>query len=388
MADDLFDGVQILNPRELNLKKQEGNTESSVEPEKKIENEEPENSENVTENVPEDGLKMLTPQELKASNKEVNEENTEEETSESPSTKKVNASNVDIDIKTLASVLSNKGLLELDEEASLDSEEDLLGLIEKQTADKADSMLEGWIKNLPPKAQAYLGLVEEGVDPDMATGLVESKQFVENLSAESPSQDLETAYRLYLSNLGMSEDEISEEVEEAKDLSKLADKALKAKSKLINAIDQEEANAKNVIAQRARQEQEQRDQYIKTLENTIETSSELVPGMKLTPKMKEKIKNSFMVAVDEKDGVPINQVNANRSRNPQAFDILLHYYTQLGLFNINEKGVAKPDISALRRKVTSDTTNSLLDIVTEKQSKGEASSKTSSFIEKLSKINS
>ena len=41
MADDLFDGVQILNPRELNLKKQEGNTESSVEPEKKIENEEP-----------------------------------------------------------------------------------------------------------------------------------------------------------------------------------------------------------------------------------------------------------------------------------------------------------------------------------------------------------
>ena len=92
--------------------------------------------------------------------------------------------------------------------------------------------------------------------------------------------------------------------------------------------------------------------------------------------------------VDEKDGVPINQVNANRSRNPQAFDILLHYYTQLGLFNINEKGVAKPDISALRRKVTSDTTNSLLDIVTEKQSKGEASSKTSSFIEKLSKINS
>ena len=260
--------------------------------------------------------------------------------------------------------------------------------MEQQTAEKADSMLEGWIKNLPPKAQAYLGLIEDGVDADMSVGLVESKAFVENLSAQSPSEDLESAYRLYLSNLGMSEEEISEEVEEAKDLSKLSDKALKAKPKLVAAIGKEEANAKNVIAQRARQEQEQRDEYIKTLENSIETSNELIAGMKLTPKMKEKIKDSFMIAVEEKDGVPLNQVNANRTRNPQAFDILLHYYTQLGLFNINEKGVAKPDISALRRKVTSDTTNSLLDIVTEKQSKGEVSSKTSSFIDKLSKINS
>jgi hypothetical protein len=386
MADDLFDGVQILNPRELNLRKQEGNTESSIEPKEEIK-EEPQTSEDNSENVLEDGLKMLSPQELRASNKGVNEDNIEE-TSETVSNKKVNANNVDIDIKALASVLSNKGLLELNEETSLESEEDLLGLMEQQTAEKADSMLEGWIKNLPPKAQAYLGLIEDGVDADMSVGLVESKAFVENLSAQSPSEDLESAYRLYLSNLGMSEEEISEEVEEAKDLSKLSDKALKAKPKLVAAIGKEEANAKNVIAQRARQEQEQRDEYIKTLENSIETSNELIAGMKLTPKMKEKIKDSFMIAVEEKDGVPLNQVNANRTRNPQAFDILLHYYTQLGLFNINEKGVAKPDISALRRKVTSDTTNSLLDIVTEKQSKGEVSSKTSSFIDKLSKINS
>jgi hypothetical protein len=386
MADDLFDGVQILNPRELNLRKQEGNTESSIEPKEEIK-EEPQTSEDNSENVLEDGLKMLSPQELRASNKGVNEDNIEE-TSETVSDKKVNANNVDIDIKALAGVLSNKGLLELNEETSLESEEDLLGLMEQQTAEKADSMLEGWIKNLPPKAQAYLGLIEDGVDADMSVGLVESKAFVENLSAQSPSEDLESAYRLYLSNLGMSEEEISEEVEEAKDLSKLSDKALKAKPKLVAAIGKEEANAKNVIAQRARQEQEQRDEYIKTLENSIETSNELIAGMKLTPKMKEKIKDSFMIAVEEKDGVPLNQVNANRTRNPQAFDILLHYYTQLGLFNINEKGVAKPDISALRRKVTSDTTNSLLDIVTEKQSKGEVSSKTSSFIDKLSKINS
>jgi len=386
MADDLFDGVQILNPRELNLRKQEGNTESSIEPKEDIK-EEPQTSEDNSENVLEDGLKMLSPQELRASNKGVNEDNIEE-TSETVSDKKVNANNVNIDIKALAGVLSNRGLLELNEETSLESEEDLLGLMEQQTAEKADSMLEGWIKNLPPKAQAYLGLIEDGVDADMSVGLVESKAFVENLSAQSPSEDLESAYRLYLSNLGMSEEEISEEVEEAKDLSKLSDKALKAKPKLVAAISKEEANAKNVIAQRARQEQEQRDEYIKTLENSIETSNELIAGMKLTPKMKEKIKDSFMIAVEEKDGVPLNQVNANRTRNPQAFDILLHYYTQLGLFNINEKGVAKPDISALRRKVTSDTTNSLLDIVTEKQSKGEVSSKTSSFIDKLSKINS
>ena len=390
MADDLFDGIQILNPRELMQTKEGNNSFSSDASEEEEINTNRVNISQDEDGLPSTGLRMLSPQELRKSDTKVVDENTEEDEEEDNSTKttsNIKAKNLDIDVSALASVLSNKGLLELPEGTNIESEDDLLSLMSTQIDDKAEALLDNWIKGLPPKAQAYLGLVDEGVDANLATSLVESKAFINGLNENSNNDDLEDAYRLYLNNLGMSEDEINEEVEEAKDLSKLKDKALKAKSKLLTAITGEEQNAKVQVAERARQEQAQREQYVKTLETSIDSTDELVPGLKLTPKMKEKIKSSFLTAVEEKNGVPLNQVSATRSRNPQAFDTLLHYYTQLGLFNINDKGVAKPDISALRRKVATDATNSLLDIVTEKRSGGTESKATNSFLEKLSKFN-
>lgn len=387
MADELFEGIQILSPRELAATgngRPAGNEEEEEEgglPSGLITHEDDE-----IDNP--GGITIVSPKNIKRP--AASKDNDGGGTGEPNPQTKPNAQGLDVDLKALANVLSQKGLLELAEDASIENDDDLLNLVAQSSEKKAEELHQSWLNSLPPKAKAYMGLVEEGMDADLAAGLVESREFVSGLNANSDAEDLEQAYRLYLSNLGMTDDEINEEVEEAKDLSKLKDKALKAKDKLLSAIDQEEKTEKARLAAAAQKDQEDRAKYIQTLEASIESSDELVPGIKLTPKMKEKIKNSFLTSVGEVNGRPINQVTAYRQRNPQAFDILLHYYTQLGLFNINEKGVAKPDISALKRKVATETTSSLLDIVTAKADAGDngASAKTTSFLEKLSKYQS
>ena len=80
--------------------------------------------------------------------------------------------------------------------------------------------------------------------------------------------------------------------------------------------------------------------------------------------MKTKLKASFTTAVGEVNGQPANQVAAMRAKNPQMFDVAMHYYVQLGMFNIDAQGNLKPDMKALKRNATSEATNSLLDIAT------------------------
>jgi hypothetical protein len=40
---------------------------------------------------------------------------------------------------------------------------------------------------------------------------------------------------------------------------------------------------------------------------------------------------------------------ATRAKNPDAFEMMIHYYHQLGLFNIDENGAMKPDFSKITK---------------------------------------
>lgn len=293
-------------------------------------------------------------------------------------------------VQATANVLSNMGMLTVPEGTVLESEDDITALynenIEEQADERAEAKFQGWLKALPPKAQAVVGLLEEGLDDTTSITLAESRDFVTSLGDESSEADLEKGYRLRLEGKGMSAGEVDELVQETKDLNKLKDRALTSKPLILADLDKEEAAVKQQILAQEQQQIAERTEYVQSLEKSIDNYEALVPGIKLTPQMKQKIKDSFVTPVGEVNGQQVNQVAAMRSRNPQGFDTLLHYYTQLGLFNINDKGNVKPDLKALKRKAASDATGSLLDIATQKDGPvggGGSGGKTSSLIEKL-----
>ena len=47
------------------------------------------------------------------------------------------------------------------------------------------------------------------------------------------------------------------------------------------------------------------------------------------------------------EGNPMNPVMATRAKNPEAFEMMIHYYHELGLLNIDDDGIMKPDFTKI-----------------------------------------
>ena len=103
------------------------------------------------------------------------------------------------------------------------------------------------------------------------------------------------------------------------------------------------------IAQKRQQEAGQR---LQALRAAIVNTPEIFKGVALTDKMKDQLYRSMTetVAYDE-NKQPLNKVAALSRRNPEAFRMQLHYLTELGLFNTDERGNLKPDLTKLKKGV-------------------------------------
>ena len=159
---------------------------------------------------------------------------------------------------------------------------------------------------------------------------------------------------------GFTKDEIVEEIDNLKALEKLESRAeavlplLPKKFKgEIEGMETNAANEENARKDRVRQ-------GVAKMKSFVDNTPEIVPGIKLTKPTREKIMKSMTepIATDT-NGNPLNPVMATKARNPQAFETMIHYYHQLGLFNIDEDGVMKPDFSKISKTVKNQTVDSM-----------------------------
>jgi hypothetical protein len=149
---------------------------------------------------------------------------------------------------------------------------------------------------------------------------------------------------------GYNPEEIKEEIDGYKALENLETKAKKAlktvptsyKGKM-NEMEQGAEAAENARQDGIRQR-------VARMKRTVETTPEIIPGIKLTKPTREKIMQSMTVPIaKDKNGNPLNPVMHTRSKNPDAFEMMIHYYHQLGLFNIDDEGQMKPDFSKIAK---------------------------------------
>jgi hypothetical protein len=167
---------------------------------------------------------------------------------------------------------------------------------------------------------------------------------------------------------GFSKEEIAEEIEGYKALENLGSKAEKILPLLpkkfkedIDGMEREAADASNAQKDRIRQ-------GVAKMKSFVDNTPEIVPGIKLTKPTREKIMKSMTepVATDA-NGNPMNPVMATKARNPEAFETMVHYYHQLGLFNIDEDGIMKPDFSKISKTVTNKTVDSMRSVFESKE---------------------
>lgn len=149
---------------------------------------------------------------------------------------------------------------------------------------------------------------------------------------------------------GFTPEEIKEEIEGYKALENLEGKALKALEIVPKAY---EKQVKDIETEAAAAEETKKDrirQRVAKMKSLIENTPEIIPGIKLTKPTRDKIMESMTVPVaQDEDGNPLNPVMATRAKNPEGFEMLIHYYHQLGLFNIDDNGKVIPDFSKISK---------------------------------------
>jgi hypothetical protein len=101
---------------------------------------------------------------------------------------------------------------------------------------------------------------------------------------------------------------------------------------------------KNEEKQRQLEFEESKRKQIEDIRKDIETTDEIIPGVKLNKEVQDKIFKSITTIVgQDQEGRPYNIVTKKRFEDPKAFDKKLHYYIQLGLFD------KTPDVSKLTK---------------------------------------
>jgi predicted CopG family antitoxin len=273
--------------------------------------------------------------------------------------------------KVLAEQLKSEGLFDEDDFASDDdfefdgSPESFKYLMERRDFKRGLKIFEEVVSEMPPKMKAQFQLFMDGLDEDSASdigGKIVDYSNVTIEDLESNPAKAEQLYRELLRTKGFSNEKINKYVERARDLDELADEGFEAAQSLNQEVQkqiQTKKQEEQYIAQRKQQEAGQRLQALKA---AITQTPEIFKGVALTDKMKDQLYKSMTetVAYDE-NKQPLNKVAALSRKNPEAFRMQLHYLTELGLFNTDERGNLKPDLTKLMRLAETKVSRSIDD---------------------------
>ena len=273
--------------------------------------------------------------------------------------------------KVLAEQLKSEGLFDdedfaADEDFEFDgSPESFKYLMERRDFKRGLKIFEEVVSEMPAKMRTQFQLFMDGLDEDSASdigGKIVDYSSVTKDELESNPAKAEQLYRELLRTKGFSNEKINKYVERARDLDELADEGLEAAQSLNQDVQKQiqiKKQEEQYIAQKRQQEAGQR---LQALKSAIINTPEIFKGVALTDKMKDQLYKSMTetVAYDE-NKQPLNKVAALSRKNPEAFRMQLHYLTELGLFNTDERGNLKPDLTKLMRLAETKVSRSIDD---------------------------
>ena len=248
------------------------------------------------------------------------------------------------------------------------NEEDWTNLVERNEGDESAALkelsvismqemvrqgVEGYKESLTPEERALYDAKDKGLPLDEYSVAKRGFDRYSKIAKEDLAENValqEEVVGKVLELRGFSPEEIKEEIEGYKSLENLeakAEKALPVLPKTFKGkMDGMEADA--TAAEQARQDGIR--QRVARMKRTVESTPEIIPGIKLTKPTREKIMKSMTVPIaKDEQGQPLNPVMATRHRNPDAFEMMIHYYHDLGLFNIDDDGQMKPDFSKIAK---------------------------------------
>lgn len=358
--EELFDGLQIMSPEELN---------SAVQAEEG-------GSENTSISAGESEEFVLKPVEAETGDDATTKESKEVYTkTETPNSNENRSETV---YKALLKELVKEGIITA-EEAELDelpgNFDTIKSLLNKTVETHFKNKEENWKRNLSPEKKRFLEIEDAFDETDQAILMAQRLEFFENVSVDAIKADENLQKQIYFEQLkakNFSDQEALEAIDDAVAINKLQDKALKAVPELkamSEAIVQQSRQQKELQTKAAI---EQQTKAFESLLSNIDTRDYFIDGLNLNKVSKDKLKSNIVTPVykDPKTGKEFNSLMYKQQRNPVEFEMLINYYDTLGLFNLDKEGKFKPDISKLKTVAKTAAINELDKIIAAEEQRG------------------
>ena len=248
------------------------------------------------------------------------------------------------------------------------TDEDWQELVERNEGDEAQALrelhaislsefvksgVEQFKESLTPEEKLLYEAKEKGLPVDKYSIAKRNQSKYSKITSDELKESValqEDVVTKFLELRGYNPEEIKEEIEGYKALDNLGVKAAKALEVVPKAY---EKQVKDMEADAVAADQSAKDQIrqrVAKMKSMVENTIEIIPGIKLTKPVREKIMKSMTIPVSQdKQGNPLNPVMTTRAKNPEGFEMLIHYYHQLGLFNIDDSGKISPDFSKISK---------------------------------------
>ena len=350
--EDLFEGLQIMSPEELN---------AVVESE---ENSEEGEKETTSDNESEELFKPVESEKGEGAY-----EGTKNQTDSKTATSNERSEEI---YKGLIKELVESNIITAAEADKLDELEGSLDTIKElmnktvQTNFKAAE--EQWKANMPAAKKRFLEIEDAFDETDQAIVMAQRLEFFDQVDEGTIKSDENLQKEIYydlLKSKNFSDEQAVEAIQDAIEVNKLESKALKAIPELKNQANAVVTQAKEYKAEKTKQEIEKQNKAFESLISNIDGRNSFVDGINLNKISKEKIKQNILNPVykDKKTGTEYNSLMYKQTRNPVEFEMLINYYDTLGLFNLDKEGKFKPDISKLKQVAKTKAINDLDKII-------------------------
>lgn len=236
----------------------------------------------------------------------------------------------------LASALFEQGVLPEDAVEKVKTAENPQEALFEAMQGQVDAGIESFVTSLPDKFKEQLLAHQKGVDLDTYSQAQAQRLKLENITEDSLKENVSLQKEIAKANLlrkGFSEEKATKYIDNWESLNELeseaADAFIEEKALAKKAEEQLVINAENarIHAEKARQD------TIANLTQTLEDTTEIIPGKKLNKISREKVLNSMTQIVGrDQNGNPVNAVMQTRSKDPIKFEQTLHYLHSLGVF--------------------------------------------------------
>ncbi len=275
--------------------------------------------------------------------------------SSSDSKEDVVASSSDNPFHIFANVLKEEGFF-VDED--LKEFDGTIDALVDRVAKKAEHLAEIKTSNYTPDAKRYIEMLNSGVSSEEAKNMIERSKDIFSITEDTLEIDeslQEEIVKSYLSKTGLSEDEIDEQIEYLRDQDKLTTKAKSFHSKLVEKLKKEEEDLKAQATIENENRKKAQEKSLEDLKEKVFAMKELIPGMELSDKMKEKLFSKITTPAKVENGVPISHVGLKRQKDPVQFEIVLNFLDEMGVF----EGDFSKLLNAGKRKSVEELSNSI-----------------------------